>query len=101
MHQRTGGRRGSEFQGFSMFNTDVASANQANRMIHQESQLGLAKTRPSPKPAHENPTRGLGWVLVSRPVGGLSPRKPNPRPKWVPHITQKSKKADISFYIKL
>jgi hypothetical protein len=56
----------------------------APRDLEELSELGLAKTRPSPKPAHEIPTRGLGWVLVSRPVGGLSPGKPNPRPKWVP-----------------
>jgi hypothetical protein len=24
--------------------------------------------RSEPGPAHENPTRGLGWVLVSRPI---------------------------------
>ena len=55
--------------------------------------LGLAKTRPPPKPARENPAHGPGWVLVSKPVGGLSSGKPNPRPKWVPAITQKSKKS--------
>ena len=55
--------------------------------------VGLAKTRPPPKPARENPAHGPGWVLVSKPVGGLSSGKPNPRPKWVPAITQKSKKS--------
>ena len=47
-------------------------------------QVDLAKTRPQPKPAHENPPHGAGWVLVSKPVGGSSFRKPDPRPKWVP-----------------
>ena len=33
--------------------------------------LDLAKSRPPPKPPQENPTHGLGWVLVSRPMGGV------------------------------
>ena len=42
----------------------------------------MAKTRPPPKPAREIPAHGPGWVLVSKPVGGLSSGKPNPRPQW-------------------
>jgi deoxyinosine 3'endonuclease (endonuclease V) len=34
--------------------------------------VGLAKTRLLPKPTRENPAHGPGWVLVSKPVGGLS-----------------------------
>ena len=42
--------------------------------------LGLAKTRPLPKPAHQNPTHGLGWVLVSRPVAGCLLANPTQDP---------------------
>lgn len=29
------------------------------------------KIKASPKPAHENPTQGLDWVLLSKPAGGV------------------------------
>ena len=50
---------------------------------------------------HQLKLNWTGDLFYSRPAGGLSSGKPNPRPKWAPCLTKKATKVGMSLSIKL